>query len=238
MSAAEIQLPDEPSTPAYASVPEGATRGMVVLHEVYGRTPEIDAVVDRFAARGYAACAPRLFAHGTLSCLRSVFAALANGKPIPQTKIATAARQWLCEEASLTEAQIGLIGFCFGGSFALLAGAGFGAVSTNYGAIPPSRAMEGIGPVIACYGGRDLMSRGNDVKLRERLAVVGVEPEVHVFPDAGHAFLTNGDHPIAFALSWPIMHISYDQDRADGGWAKIDAFFDRHLPRSSSSATP
>lgn len=224
-----IHLPDSPSTPAYASVPDGATRGMVVIHELFGRAPEIDAVVDRFAARGYAACAPQLFSHGTLSCLRAVFGALSSGKPIPQTEMAHAARRWLCKEASLTDMQVGLIGFCFGGGFALLAGAGFGAVSTNYGEIPPSEAMAGIGPVVACYGGRDLLSRGNGEKLRAQLAPHGVEPEVHVFPDAGHAFLTEGHRPITYALSWPLMHISYDPRRAEAGWEKIDAFFERHL---------
>ncbi len=64
-------------------------------------------------------------------------------------------RRWLCAESGIAEPRVGLIGFCFGGGFALAAGAGFGAVSTNYGAVPPTEAMRGIGPVIACYGGRD-----------------------------------------------------------------------------------
>ena len=229
MDGAEILLSDSLSTPAYAVVPPGATRGMVVIHELFEHAPEIDAVVDRFAARGYAACAPRLFAHGQLACIRSVFGALSSGKPIPQTEIAVAARAWLCEQASLKDAQIGLIGFCFGGGFALLAGAGFGAVSTNYGQIPPAHAMKGLGPVIGCYGARDVSSRGLDKKLRERLATVGVQAETHVIPDAGHSFLTNGHHPIASALSWPIMRVKYDAASAQAGWDKIDAFFERSL---------
>jgi len=44
---------------AYAALPAGATRGAVVLHEMFGRQPEIDRVVDRFAARGYAAIEPQ-----------------------------------------------------------------------------------------------------------------------------------------------------------------------------------
>ena len=229
MNGAEILLPDTLSTPAYAKVPTGARRGMVVIHELFEHAPEIDAVVDRFAGRGYAACAPRLFAHGQLACIRAVFGALSSGKPIPQTEIAVAARAWLCEQAALTDAQVGIIGFCFGGSFALLAGAGFGAVSTNYAQVPPAQAMQGIGPVIGCYGGRDLSSRGLDDKLRSRLALVGVQAETHVIPGAGHSFLTNGHHPIASTLSWPVMRVKYDSALADSGWEKIDAFFDRTL---------
>jgi carboxymethylenebutenolidase len=63
---------DAPSA-AYARVPTGATRGVVVIHEIFGRQPDIDRVVDRFATRGYAAVAPDLFHEGALRCIRAVF---------------------------------------------------------------------------------------------------------------------------------------------------------------------
>jgi carboxymethylenebutenolidase len=220
---------DGPS-PAYAKVPPGATRGMVVIHEIFGRQPDIDRVVDRFATRGYAAVAPDLFHDGSLRCIRAVFGAMKTGADIAAVRQAHRARRWLCEQAGLAEPQVGIMGFCFGGGFALLAGAGWGAVSTNYGEVPPSERMRGIGPVIGCYGGRDLLFRGKGRVLTDRLAAVGVVPEVHTYPNAGHAFLTEGDHPIATALLGPILHAGYDPMSAPEAWSKIDAFFDRHLP--------
>src|SRR5437870_4656620 len=70
----EVTIPEEgdvPATPAYAILPPGATRGVVVIHEIMGRQPEIDRVVQRFARSGYAAVEPDLFrAQGKFRCIR------------------------------------------------------------------------------------------------------------------------------------------------------------------------
>ncbi len=42
---------DAAAVPVYAILPPEARRGVVVLHEIFGRQPEIDRVVQRFAAR-------------------------------------------------------------------------------------------------------------------------------------------------------------------------------------------
>ena len=89
--------------------------------------------------------------------------------------------------------------------------------------------MRGIGPVIACYGGRDRSVRGKDAQLRTRLAPLGMTPDIHVYPDAGHSFLTDGHHPVMRALSWPMMQLGFHEPSAKDAWPKILAFFDRHL---------
>jgi carboxymethylenebutenolidase len=155
--------------PAYAALPPGAKRGAVVLHELFGPQPEIRRVVDRFADAGYAAVAPDLFHAGVrIACLSRVLRAVSRGEGPPIAQV-LAARAWLCERAGLDEGSVGLIGFCMGGGLALAAGKGWGAVSTNYGAIPPARVLQGIGPVIACYGERDLLFRKKGELLRQRL---------------------------------------------------------------------
>ena len=107
-----------------------------------------------------------------------------------------------------------------------MAGSGWGAVSTNYGMIPEARVMRGIGPVIGCYGKRDKQFPDGRV-LTERLSEVGVTPEVHVF-DAGHAFLTDGDHPMS-KLLFRNLGLGDYPDARETGWEKILAFFDRHF---------
>ena len=148
---------------------------------------------------------------------------------LPFARQILATRRWLIQNTGLSEAHIGLIGFCMGGGFALAAGRGWGAVSTNYGDIPPDEVMRGLGPVIGCYGGRDKVFGKYGAPLEARLHKLGVECETHTFPTAGHAFLTNGNHPIAALLTRPFFHVEYNPEVAAAAWQRIFAFFDRHL---------
>jgi carboxymethylenebutenolidase len=221
----------DPTSPAVAAFAPEAQRGVVVIHELFGRQPEIDRVVERFAAAGYAAIAPDLFHAGRVRCLRQLLPSIQRGEDSAPLRQARRARAHLCARAGLAPAQVGLIGFCFGGLFALVAGRGWGAVSTNYGEIPSAQAMQGIGPVIACYGGRD--RRSDPDLLKRRLARVGVTPEVHTYAQAGHSFLTDGHHPVARVLTWPILQLGYNPAAADDAWPKIMDFFERSLARSA-----
>ena len=101
-----------PSTPACAALPPGAKRGAVVIHELFGRTPEIERVVVRLAGSGYAAVAPDLFARGMFACLKDTFRAMRTGSGVAVEQ-GRNARAWLCEEAGIAQHTVGLIGFCF-----------------------------------------------------------------------------------------------------------------------------
>ncbi len=230
MSGYEVLLPaagDAPETPAFAAIPATPRAGMVVIHEIYGRRPEIDRVVERFAAAGYAAIAPDLFHRGRFACLRDVFAGMKTGRGIAVEQ-GRAARAWLERETQLPASKIGLIGFCFGGGYALMAGAGWAAISTNYGPVPSAEVMRGIGPVIGCYGTRDRSMAKSPRCLEERLAEAGAAaPEVHLF-DAGHSFLTDAD-PSWFKRHVPRMAFGDYPEAREQGWHDIFAFFDRHL---------
>jgi carboxymethylenebutenolidase len=226
----EVTIPagdGAPATPAFACLPKGATRGVVVIHEIFGRQPEIDRVVERFAAAGYAAVAPDLFHRGRFACLRDVFRTMQTGDGV-SVRQGRNARAWLCAESGVVEDKVGLIGFCFGGGYVLAAGAGWAAVSSNYGYVPSTRALTGIGPVIACYGGLDRSLRDMPHVLKRRLERHGVEPEIHVFPNAGHSFLTDGDHPIGRMLFRRMALGDYPTER-ELGWDKIFDFFERKL---------
>lgn len=224
----ETRLPD--GAPIYAVLPQAPRRGMVVLHEIFGRQPEIDRVVQRFADAGYATVAPDLLANGArLACLVRLMKAMQSGSGAPVETV-RAARAWLCERTGIAADRVALIGFCLGGGFALAAGAGFAAVSTNYGEVPRTETMRGIGPVIGCYGGRDRLFNVPD-KLRARLAPLGIVPETHVFDRVGHSFLTDGHHPLALALTRFFFHAeARDPSAREEAWRKILAFFDRVMP--------
>jgi carboxymethylenebutenolidase len=232
VSGLEVNIPrsDGPPTPGYASLPYGAERGVVVIHELFGRQPEIDRVVDRFASAGYAAVGPDLFAgRSKPACIRRALTTISTGEGTFAEQLAEAKR-WLSDEAKLDERRIGVIGFCIGGGLALAVGRRFAAVSSNYGDLPPDEILRESPPIIACYGGRDRIFRRNGERLRERLRVLGrAEPEVHNYASVGHSFLTDGRHPIATALSWPLFHIRYHPAVAEDAWGKILGFFERTL---------
>jgi carboxymethylenebutenolidase len=220
---------DVPESSAYAALPAQPTRGVVVIHEILGPQPEIERVVERFAARGYAAVAPTLFdSFLRPSCIRKAMQTMQTGKG-PYVDQLRHTRSWLAAQTGLAESRIGLIGFCMGGGFALAAGSGWAAVSTNYGDVPTAEVLQGIGPVIGCYGGRDVAFGRAGAKLEQTLKVVGVTAETHTFPTVGHSFLTDGEHPVLSALSWPLLRMTYDPVIAEEAWQKILAFFDKQL---------
>src|SRR5260370_35131166 len=105
MTGRDLTLDD--GTPAFAATPEGAARGAVVIHEMFGRQPEIDAVVERFARAGYAAVAPDLFSRGLkLLCINRALRDFARGEG-PVIDQVLGARAWLVREAKLDEKRIG-----------------------------------------------------------------------------------------------------------------------------------
>jgi carboxymethylenebutenolidase len=226
----EVTLPaadGAPATPAVAALPPAAKRGVVIIHEIFGRQPEIDRVVERFAAHGYAAIAPDLFHRGRMACLWDVlFKVMKTGDGIAARQ-GRNARSWLCAEARIDPARVGLVGFCFGGGYALAVGAGWAAVSANYGHLPDEKAMRGIGPTIACYGARDRTLTSAPDKLKARLAAVGQgDFEVHVL-DAGHSFLTDGRARLLHRLG-PMGFGDRPAERQEG-WQRIFRYLDAHL---------
>lgn len=218
---------EAPATPAYLAMPATLAcprYGVVVIHEMFGRAADIDRACDRIARVGAAALAPDLSARGRLMCLVDMFRALRTGEgtAVAQT---LAAREWLMRETSLGVDRIALLGFCIGGGFVLAAGRGWAAISTNYGEVPALERLEGLGPVVGCYGARDRQFGKNAAVLDERLTRLGIRHDVHSFPEAGHSFLTDGHHPIARILL-PKLALGAGSEAREEGWSKIFAFFD------------
>jgi len=218
---------------AHLAVPpvgEGPWAGVVVLHEAFGLTDDIRQQADRLAAAGYLAVAPDLFtAGGRLRCLRSTFAALRSGQG-PVLGDMEASRRFLADRPDCT-GRIGVIGFCMGGGFALLAATrDFQASAPNYGMLPedPGTVLRGACPVVASFGARDRALRGAAGTLATVLTDLGVEHDVEEYPDAGHSFL-NRHNSGPLAVLERVAGLSYHEPSAEDAWARILRFFDRHL---------
>ena len=234
-----ITVPNAVSTTeltAHLAVPPvgaGPWPGVVVLHEAFGLTDDIRQQADRLAAAGYLALAPSLYSAGGVRCLRATFASMFTGTGAAIGDI-DAARAYLAGRDDCT-GKVGIIGFCMGGGFALLAASrGFDAAAPNYGALPKDAAavLRGACPIVASYGARDRGLPGAAAQLRRVLADTDVEHDVKEYEAAGHSFLNRHNAGPLSALE-RVAGFHYHQPSAEDAWARILRFFDRHLRDAS-----
>ena len=219
----------------YLARPTGAGPwpGVVVMQEVWGLDDVLRRQCDRLAAAGYLAVAPDLFSDGgARRCLVATFRALVSGRGKAFADI-EAARRLLVDEADCT-GKVGIIGFCLGGAFALVAATrGFDVAADNYGALPKDLdgVLAGACPVIASYGGRDrLLPRDTPAKLEQALSRLGIEHEVTTYPSAGHQFLNDAvNAPVLLRPLLEVTNAGPEPAAAAEAWSRIEAFFERHL---------
>ncbi|HEU5035233.1 MAG TPA: dienelactone hydrolase family protein [Mycobacteriales bacterium] len=214
----------------YLATPAGAGPwpGVVVVHEAFGLTDDIRRQADRFADHGYLALAPDLYSWAsTPRCLVATFKAMAAGRGRAIDDLQRA-RRFLADRGDCT-GNVGVIGFCLGGGFALLVAAeGFAAAAPNYGQLPrqPERVLAGSCPIVASYGAKDWTLRGAAPKLERTLARLSVPHDVKEYADAGHGFLFEHHGKVKLMEPWMVR---YDAAAADDAWRRIFDFFDEHL---------
>ena len=235
---ADVQIPTTNGAVAtYVATPagEGPWPGVVVIHDAGGMTADLRHQADWLASAGYLAAAPDLLEGGTiLKCLREIFFDYLTwqGQMFAQIE---AVRYWLTQHERCT-GKIGVIGFCMGGSFALLLapGHGFSASSVNYGQIPKDieRLLRGACPIVGSYGAQDRSLRGAAGRLEQTLSAASIAHDVKEYPAAGHGFLNNhgpSEVPVILRVMGRFVHTAYHEPSAQDARQRIVAFFDRHL---------
>ena len=233
-----ITVPNGVTTPelrAYLATPDGdgPWPGVVVIHEALGLNDDIRHQADRLAQQGYLAVAVDLFsAGGALRCLRRTFATLLSGTG-PAFGDIDATRQYVAAHPDST-GKVGVIGFCMGGGFALLAATrGFDASAPNYGPLPKNTAevLSGACPIVASYGADDRTMRHAAAKLDTALTSVDVVHDVKEYPGAGHSFMNR--HPIGPFGPFPrlekVVGLHHDPAASEDAWGRITDFFGTHL---------
>jgi carboxymethylenebutenolidase len=234
LSAESTAAGGSPSLRGYLATPEGTGPfpGVVVIHEAFGLDDQTRRHADRLARAGYLALAVDLFSEGGgRRCLVSTMRSMATGTGRAFTDISIA-RTWLAH-SSLCTGKTGVIGFCMGGGFALLAARDdFDAASVNYGRLPRDLedSLRGACPIVANYGGKDRTLKGAAAKLDTALTNLGIEHSVKEFPGAGHSFLNETEEgPAVLRPLMRVMGVGPDPESAPEAWQRIEDHFARHL---------
>lgn len=207
----------------YLAQPHGDGRfpAVIVLQEWWGLNDHIKQLAERFAAEGFVALAPDLY-HGRSTTEPDAARKLAMGLDMQHVvKDMVGAVNYLCGRSDTT--QIGVVGFCMGGSLALLLAARtprVAAAVSFYGGRPldEADARQLACPILAFYGGRDQGIPPERIEQdRAMLTRHEVDHEIVVYPEADHAFF-NDTRP----------HI-YDREAAAAAWQRTLAFFRVHM---------
>jgi carboxymethylenebutenolidase len=208
----------------YLATPEsGKGPGVVVIQEWWGLVPHIREVADRFAAAGFIALAPDLY-HGDVARSPDEAGKLMMALNIPQTeRDLRGAIQYLLGHEATEGDRVGTVGFCMGGALSLYAASKneqVGACVVFYGIHPKVEPdFDNLrAPVLGFFGERDQFvppdaARALEAKLREH----GKRVEVHIYPDADHAFFNDTRHEV------------YDRGAAADAWRRTVEFFREHL---------
>jgi carboxymethylenebutenolidase len=227
MKSADLEL-------GFLATPDrGRAPGVVMIHDVWGLAPHTRDLASRLANEGFAVLAIDLYRRNRPELIADPgewMRALSDPEVLDDLG---AAGRWLGARAE-TNGRVGVVGFCMGGMYALMAACsalGFAAAVPFYGLLshahgilhdaggldPARKPREPIAmagelscPLLAFFGADDSFVPHSDVRALERgLAGSGAEHEVVVVPGAGHAFMndTRPDayRPEAAATAWRRM---------------------------------
>ncbi len=190
--------------PALLALPERRPApGVVIVNDVFGRSPFYEHLARRLAQAGFVALdAEFFFREGPLP-EQTRAAATERAKRLDLARTVSemsTAIDWLRKRPEV-RGGIGTIGFCMGGTIVLLLVArrrdvaatvsyyGFPA-DERAGESPISVAARMTGPILGHWGDQDTgVGMANVEKLRHGLRGAGVAHEFHIYPGLGHGFL-------------------------------------------------
>jgi carboxymethylenebutenolidase len=211
--------------PGYLSKPKknGPWPCLIVIQEWWGLDPQTKSIADRFADLGYLTFSPDLY-HGELAALGENDKAMSLVQKYGPT--APAELQTLFDALKSSPdstGKIGSVGFCFGGRMSLSLGITrpVDAVCTFYGG-----GMQQIFdqldqlkcPVLGLFGDQDVsIPVGTVEEFDKLLDKVGVEHEIVVYPNSGHAFFRDSDPEV------------YRPEASADAWSRATKFFHNHL---------
>ena len=199
----------------------GPHPGVVVIHEAFGLNANIRRVADRLAGAGYAALAVDLFANRNRAlCMARFFSGILRGSTRSYgVADLRASLDYLQGRSEVDAERCGAVGFCMGGTFAILWACGddrLRSIAPFYAMNPrPLGAAHRLCPVVGSYPERDFTA-GAGRRLEAALDGYGVPHDIKVYPQARHSFF-NDDRG------------AHDPAASEDAWRRVLAFFEEHL---------
>jgi carboxymethylenebutenolidase len=204
---------------AFLAHPEGdgPFPGLVIIHELYGLNDNIRDVACRFAREGYAALAVDLVADRNRAiCMARFLGQLVARSPqnssVSELK---AALSHLAAQPGVDPARLGAVGFCMGGSFAVLWACTddrLKAIAPFYAQNPrPLEAVKRSCPVVGSYPENDFTAKLGRT-LDAALTKFDIPHDIKVYPGAKHSFFNDQGK-------------SHDPAASADAWARVIAFF-------------
>jgi carboxymethylenebutenolidase len=218
--------------PAYRAQPATGSKFPVVLvvQEIFGVHEHIKDVCRRLAKLGYLAIAPELYYRqgsvATMTNIQEILDKVVSKVPDAQVMVDLDNCVAWARANGGDVSRLAITGFCWGGRIVWLyaahnpqlkAGVAWygrlvGAASALTPKQPTDLAKDLKAPVLGLYGGQDQGIPLDTVDtMREAIKAAGGKSEIHVYPDAPHAF--HADY-----------RPSYRKDAADDGWKRLQAW--------------
>ena len=178
----------------YTPEGKGSFPALVVIHEWWGLNDWVKEQASKLADQGYVALAVDLY-RGKVATSPDMAHELMRG--VPEDRAArdlNAAVDYLKSLPDVKKDRIGSIGWCMGGGYSLdvaLQEPTLAAAVINYGHLATdSAALKKINaPILGLFGGQDRGITPDDVnKFDQQMKSLGKNIDVHIYPDAGHAF--------------------------------------------------
>ncbi len=178
----------------YTPAGKGPFPALVVIHEYWGLNDWVKEQASKLADLGYESLAIDLY-RGKVATTPDEAHELMRGVPNDRAdRDLLAAANYLRSQKNVDPKKVGSIGWCMGGGYSLdlaledpqlrVAVINYGRLATDDAALKKINAA-----ILGIFGGKDRGIPPDAVKQFEaQMRALGKTVEIHIFPDAGHAF--------------------------------------------------
>jgi len=220
---------------AYVAHPDTPARlpAVIVIQEWWGLNDHIKDVTRRFAAEGYFGIAPDLYSrqgHKVTADPNEAGQLMAALKKEDGIEDLISTIEWLKQNPAVRAERIGTIGFCMGGSYALLLPCktrDISAAAVFYGEIPDDQTLQNVScPIFYAYGENDGWIQRKDVeRLAAALKKLGKAGEVKTYPGCSHGFFNDSRKDV------------YSSVETADAWRHVLSLFEQNLKVLGATAS-
>ena len=202
---------------------DGIYPAVVMIHEWWGLNDNIKEMARSLAAEGYVVLAVDLYNGriGKNATEAGQLASQVRGNPAEAISNMKAAVQHLKSLDNVDDNRVASMGWCFGGAMSLQLALNepLAATIIYYGSLETNATKLAVikWPVLGIFGEKDTSIPVESVrKFEAALNELGIENEIYVYPNVGHAFANPSG-------------MNYAPNETKDAWKKTVDFLNKHL---------